>query len=97
MLQRALFDLTDEFSAEFAADPPSQPALARQARRENEGEFRGNFGILGDDLDAAIGDIRDRAVAWQRSGPELDLGEPFAKVTFACSSICQHVDPSPVR
>jgi hypothetical protein len=83
-----LFGLTDEFGAEFEADPPSQLALAGMARRKNEGEFRRNFGIIGNDLDAAVRDVRDRAVARQRAGPELDFRELFAKLTFASASIC---------
>jgi hypothetical protein len=90
------FGLTDEFSAQFEADPPSELALAGMPRREDEGEFRGNFGIVGNHLDAAVRDVRDGAVARQRAGPELDFREPFAKLTFASTSIHQHVDPSPL-
>jgi hypothetical protein len=35
------FGLIDEFSTEFVADPPCQPALAGVARRQDDGEFRG--------------------------------------------------------
>ena len=89
------FALRDEFSAEFATDPPCQPTLARLAGRENDGEFRGNFRIFSDDLDAARGHVRDRAIARQGAGPELNLRDPLAVVAFAAASIHQHVDPAP--
>jgi hypothetical protein len=82
-----LFDLIDEFSAELATDPPCQPTLARVARRQYDGELRGNFGIFGDYLQAALRYVRDRAVARQRAGSELDLCDPFAMATLALTSI----------
>src|ERR1700686_687629 len=80
--------LTDEFSAQFEADPPPEPALAGMTGREDEGEFRGDFRIIGNDLDAAVRDVGDCAVAWQRARPELDLRKLFTKHTFASASIC---------
>ena len=48
------FDLIEEFSAEFVTDPPCQPALARVARRQYDGEFRGkDVEMFGNDLHAA--------------------------------------------
>jgi hypothetical protein len=46
--------LVHEFGAEFASDPPGQAALAGMTRRQNDGEFSGNFGVLGNDLHAAL-------------------------------------------
>jgi hypothetical protein len=89
-----LFDLIDELRAEFTADPPGQLALARAAFGQNDGELRGNIDKFGDDLHAAIRYVRDRAVARQRP-PKLDLREPPAQMTFASTTVHQHVDPSP--
>src|ERR1700744_5383395 len=86
--------LIDEFGDEPAADPPGQPALAGMARREDDGKFRWNFGVLGDDLYAALRHVRDRAVARQRAGAKLNLGDPSALLTFASTSIHQHFGPS---
>src|SRR6266851_5289505 len=52
-----LFDLIDEFSAELATDPPCQPTLAWVARRYYDGELRGDFGIFGDYLQAALRNV----------------------------------------
>ena len=57
--------LRDEFGAELAADPPDQPALAGPALREDERKLRRDFDMFGDDLDAAIRDVRDHAIARQ--------------------------------
>jgi hypothetical protein len=84
---KGLFDLIDEFSPEFATDPPCQPALARTARREYEGELRGNLDIFGDYLNATVRHVRDRAIARQ-TGPQLDLRETSAYAPFASTSIC---------
>jgi hypothetical protein len=86
--------LIDELRAEFVTDPPRQPALPRAALRQNDGELRGHLEVLGDDLHPAIRYVRDRAVARQRSGPELDSREPSAHTAFAQSSIRKHVGPS---
>src|ERR1700704_5581350 len=94
MFSKGFFDLVDELGAEFATDPPGQPALAWAAFRQYDGEHRGNFQIFGDHLDAASRHVRDGTVARQ-AGPELDLREAFALATFASASILQHVDPSP--
>lgn len=94
MFRKRLFDLVDELSAEFATDPPCQPTLARVACRQDDGEFSGNLGIVGDDLHAALRHVRDHTVAWQRAGPELDLRHPFAWTTFGPPPISQHFDPS---
>jgi len=67
------FDLIDELSAQLVSDPPRQPAVARLARRKNDGKFRRDFRIFGDNLDAAIRYIRDHAVTRQSTGSELDL------------------------
>jgi hypothetical protein len=79
--------LIDELSAELVTDPPSELALARPARRENDGEFMGNFGVFGDDLDAAIRHVRDHAVARQPARRELYLGKASAHPTFASAAI----------
>jgi hypothetical protein len=84
---KRLFDLVDEFSAEFATDSPSQPTLAWAARREYEGELRGYFDVFGDYLNAAVRHVRDRAIARQAC-PELDLRETSAYAPFASTSIC---------
>ena len=83
------FALIDKLRAEFATDPPCQPALAWAALGQYDGEFRGNFEILGDDLDATGRDVGNRAVARQPA-TELDLRETFASATFAAASIHQH-------
>ena len=69
--ERRQSDPIHEFRAEFAADPPSQPALARPARRQDDGELGRNFRIVGDHLDAAVRDIGDLAVARQAAGSKL--------------------------
>ena len=86
--------LVDELSAEFATDPPGQPALARAAVGQDDGELGGNLEMLRDYLDAARRHVRDHAVARQRAGPELDFCNPPARTAFATASIRQHVDPS---
>ena len=58
-------DLVDELGAQFATNSPRQPALARLALREDDGELGGNVEVIGDHLDAAIRHVRDRAVARQ--------------------------------
>jgi hypothetical protein len=85
--------LVDEFSTELATDPPCQPALTQLACRQRDREDRRNFGIFGDHLQATLRHVRDRAIARQRAGPELDFGSPSAFLTFASTSIHQHVDP----
>ena len=70
------FGLIGEFNAKFATDPPCQPALPR-AGRQYDGECSGDFDMFGDYLGAAIGQVRNRAVARQ-AGPELNLGEASA-------------------
>src|SRR5450756_1979729 len=72
---KRLFDLIDELSAEFATDPPCQPTLAGAASRQYDGELRGNVEIFGDYLHASLRHVRDRAVARQQAGPELDPRE----------------------
>ena len=93
---KRLFALTDEFGAELEADPPSQPTLAGMAARQDQCEFRRDFRIIGDHLDAASRDVGDGAIAWQRARPELDFRELLAKLTFASASICKHVDSLPL-
>jgi hypothetical protein len=85
--------LIDEFSTELATDPPCQPALARVACRQCDGEYSGNFGIFCDHLQAALRQVGDRAVSRQRTAPELNLRGSSAFLTFASTSIHQHVDP----
>jgi hypothetical protein len=92
---RRLFGLIDELSAEFATDPPCQPALAGAASRQYDGELRGNVEIFGDDLHASVRHVRDRTVARQQARPELDPRKASAITAFASASIHQHVDPSP--
>jgi hypothetical protein len=87
VVRETLRHLVDEFSAEFATDPPCQPTLP-WARREYDGEFSGNFDIFGDDLRAAVGQVRDRAVARQRAVSDLDFRETSAWAPFASASIC---------
>src|SRR5689334_16744161 len=81
--------LVDEFGAEFAPDPPCQAALPGVTRREDDGELRRNLEIFGNHLDAAVRNIRDRAVARQR-GPRLDLRYPPAWAAFGLSAINEH-------
>ena len=88
-------DLIDEFSAEFVADPPGQPALPRIARGKDDGELRRDVHVFGNDLDAAGRDIRDHAIARKTARPELDLGAPFAVTTFGFPPIYEHAVPQP--
>lgn len=87
--------LVDELRAEFTTDPPRQPALARAALGQYDGELRGNFEIFGDHLHAARRHVRDRAITGQ-AGPELDLRETSALASFASASICRHSILSPL-
>src|ERR1700716_3721505 len=75
---KSLIDLIDEFSAQFATDPPCQPTLAGAACREYDGELSRNIEIFGHHLRAHIRHVRDRAVARHRRGSELDLRVPSA-------------------
>src|SRR6516164_4038777 len=84
--------LADELSAELAADSPDQAALARATFREDEGEFRRQLEILGDDLHTAIGNVRDHAVSRQTACPELDLSKAPANTTFTSTTVRQHLD-----
>jgi hypothetical protein len=84
----------DEFGAEFATDPPCQPAMAPVACPEYEGELSGNVEIFGDDPYPALRNVRDGAIARQRADPELDFRDPSVWTTFASASIRQHLDPS---
>jgi len=93
-VRKGLLGLIDELRAEFTADPPCQPTLARTGRKYDR-EFGGNFEIFGDHLRAAVRYVGNRAVARQRAGPELYLRCPSAQTTFTSTSIYQHVDPSP--
>jgi hypothetical protein len=88
------FDLIDKLRAEFATDPPCQPALAWTALGQYDGELRRNFEVFGDHLHAALRHVRDRAITRQ-AGSELDLREASAHASFAATSICQHVDSQP--
>lgn len=45
--------LVDKLSAEFVTDPPCQPALARAAFRQDDGELAGDVEMFGDHLHAA--------------------------------------------
>jgi len=80
-------DLIDELGAEFVTDSPCQPALPWSAFRQDDGELSGNIEMFGDDFHATVRYVRDRAVARQRAGPELDLGEIPALAAFALASI----------
>jgi hypothetical protein len=51
--------------------------------------------MFGNDLHAALRHVRDHAVARQRAGTELNPRDSSALLTFAATSIHQHVDPSP--
>src|SRR3954468_19800906 len=53
------YRLIDEFSAQFATDPPCQPTLAWAACRKYDGELSRNIEIFGDYLCAAIRHVRD--------------------------------------
>jgi hypothetical protein len=75
------------FGAEFAADPPCQPALTGHAGRENDGELGRNFEIFRQDAGAAIGYVDDRAVARQRANAEMQLGAPVIGAPLTFSSI----------
>jgi hypothetical protein len=77
----------DELSAEFATDTPRKLALSRAAFRKYDREISGNVDVFGDHLDAAVRNVRDRAVARQRASPELDLREPSTETTFAFTAI----------
>ena len=85
-----IFDLIDKFGAEFATDPPCQTALARMVRREDEGELRRDFQVLGDHLHAAGRYVGDGAVARQRTCAALDFCDSSAQTTFASASISKH-------
>jgi hypothetical protein len=80
----------DEFSAEFAADPPRQPASTARVWQQNR-ELVGNLEIFGDHPHSSFGHVNDRAVTRQGADPELDLRHPLVGSTFASASICQHV------
>ena len=80
----------DEFSAEFASDPPRQPTSTARVW-QHDGEFVGNVEIFGDHPHSSFGHVNDRAVTRQRTDPELDLRHPLVCSTFASASICQHV------
>jgi hypothetical protein len=80
-------DLVDELRAEFAADPPGQPALARASFGQDDGKLRGKVDIFGDHLDAAVRYVRDRTVARQRAGPELNPREASAEATLAFAPV----------
>ena len=69
------------------ADPPGQPALARTAGRQDDGEFGGDIEILGDNLYPALRYVRDGAITRQQTGTELDLCEPSAQATLALTPI----------
>src|SRR5581483_10174662 len=73
----------DELGAELAADAPGQPAFARIVRREDDVELRRDVQELGDNLDTASRDIRDRAVTRQRARSPMDLRNPPAQTAFA--------------
>ena len=77
------------------ADPPCQAALTRVIGRENDGEMRGNLQIFRDDLYAAIRNIRNCTVTWQRTRAALDPGDPLAHPSFAPASIRIHVVRDP--
>src|SRR6266481_7639905 len=85
-----IFDLVDKFGAEFATDPPCQTALARMVGREDEGELRRDFQILGDHLHTAGRYVGDGAVARQRTCTALDFCDSSAQTTFASASISKH-------
>src|SRR5262249_10184421 len=91
--------LGDELGPELAADPPDQAALARVARREDQGELGRGVEVLGNDLHTTVGNVRDDTVARQRAGPELNLRETPAQATLASTTIdcCQHDDLLPHR
>ena len=77
----------EELSAEFEADAPGKLALAGTALRQYDCEIRGNVDVFRADLHAAVRNVRDRAVAWQRAIPELDLREPSTQAAFASTTI----------
>jgi hypothetical protein len=79
--------LVDELCSEFATDTPGKTALAGTALGQYDGEIGGDIDVFGDHLHATVGNIRDRTVAWQGAGPELDLGETPAESTFACTTV----------
>jgi NDP-sugar pyrophosphorylase family protein len=83
----------EELRAEFAADPPGEPALTRPALRENHRKFGRNFGIFGDDLHAAIRHVGNHAIARQPAGRKLNFRKASARPTFAAAAIRIHVDP----
>ena len=90
----------DELGPEFATNAPHQTALPGISGREDQREFRRGIEMLGDDFHAAVGNVRDHAVARQGAGTELDFRETPAQATLASTTICsQHVDllPYPYR
>ena len=91
--------LPHELGAEFAADLPDQPALLGTAGREDQRELRRGHEMLRHDLDAAIGNIRDHAIARQRARAELNLRKAPASppLEFTPVRCCQHVFHLPLR
>jgi hypothetical protein len=82
--------LIDEFGAEFATDPPCQPASAGLSCREYDGELGGNIEIFRHDPGATIRYVEDRAVARQRANAEMHFRAPVAGVPLAFPSIRKH-------
>jgi len=88
----AVFALIDEFSAEFAADPPRQPAAAGLAGHEDQREFGGDVEIFRQHAGAAVGHGDDLAVARQRAGAEMHLGAAVIGASLAFPSVRKHCD-----
>ena len=88
----AAVGLAHELRTKLTADAPREPALARKAGVEDERELGRRVDVLGDDFDAAVGNVRDHAVARQGAGAELNLCETPAQATLASTPVgCQHV------
>ena len=85
LLQRAVS--VDELSAEFATDPPRQPASTARVRQKYR-ELVRNVEIFGDHPHSAFGHVNDRAITRQGADPELDLRHAPIGSAFASASIC---------
>jgi hypothetical protein len=82
--------MVDELGSEFALNAPCQPAHARSAGCKDQRELRGHIEIFRNNPHATVRYVRDRAIAGQRAGPELNLCRPVTGATFTFSPIHKH-------